>query len=102
MSSEVRARVQLAECVRGLKARLARAVTDEFFQRHPDWEERYGERGRQRGIEDAGFHLDFLAGAIESGEPAAFESYARWTAGVLGARGIGPHVAENLEQLSAA
>jgi len=102
-SGDLNTRVRLAERIRSLKPALAEAVTEQFFQRHPDWKERYGERGRQRGIEDASFHLDFLAGAIECGEPAAFESYARWTVGVLEARGIAAHfVAENIEQLSGA
>ena len=97
---DLNTRVQLAEKLRGLKQAVAEAVTDEFFQRHPDWRERYGTLGRQRGIEDACFHQDFLAGAIESGDPGAFRDYVRWTTGVLQARGIAPHfVRENVEQL---
>jgi MerR family transcriptional regulator, light-induced transcriptional regulator len=103
LAPDLKTRVRLAEHLRFAKATLAEAVTEQFFQRHPDWQERYGDRGRQRGIEDAAFHLDFLAGAIECGEPAAFARYAHWTVGVLQARGIAPHfVAENLEQLSTA
>lgn len=36
-----------------LKFRIAESVTTEFFQRHPDWVARYGERGRELSIEDA-------------------------------------------------
>ena len=100
---DLNTRIHLAERIRSLKGLLAEAVTEQFLQRHPDWKERYGERGKQRGLEDAAFHLDFLAGAIECGEPASFEGYARWTVGVLRTRGIAAHfLAENLEQLGVA
>ena len=79
---------------------MARSVTDEFLRRHPDWLTRYGERARRHGIEDAAYHVEFLAGAVEAGSVAAFEEYVRWTAGVLAARGIGiEFLAENLVQI---
>ena len=96
-------RLALAEKLRGLRERVAEAVTGEFFARHPDWLARYGERGRGRGIEDACFHMDFLAGAVEAGSAGPFADYARWTVRVLGGRGIEPRfVAENLEQIGQA
>jgi methanogenic corrinoid protein MtbC1 len=76
-------------------------VTAQFLARHPDWLTRYGDLARVRGVEDALFHVDFLAGAIETGNTRAFEEYARWTAGVLRSRGIGPSfLAENLAQVA--
>lgn len=99
----LRERTALAEKLRRLKQTVAEAVTDEFFQRHPDWLARYGERGRKHGIEDACFHIDFLAGAVDSGSFAPFEDYARWTVRMLEARRIAPHfVVENLEQVERA
>ena len=96
-------RIALSEKLRGLKQTVAEAVTDEFFQHHPDWLMRYGERGRKHGVEDACFHIDFLAGAVESGTSTPFEDYARWTVRMLEARRIPAHfVAENLEQISRA
>jgi len=79
---------------------VAEAVTDEFLQRHPDWVARYGAPARRHGIEDAAYHIEFLAAAVEAGSTAAFEDYVRWTAGVLAARGIGVEfLAENLVQI---
>ncbi len=96
-------RVALAETLRRHKSAVAETVTEEFFQRHPDWLVRYGEKGRQRGLEDAAYHVDFLAGAIETGAVATFENYARWTTNVLRSRGIAPaFVAENLRQVGQA
>ncbi len=96
-------RMALADKLRHLKPAIAESVTTEFFQRHPDWVARYGERGRNLGIEDACFHLEFLAGALEAGSVTPFEDYVHWTARMLGARNIAAHfVAENLEQIESA
>jgi methanogenic corrinoid protein MtbC1 len=79
---------------------VAGEVTDQFLARHPEWEKRYGDRARQFGIEDAGYHLDFLAAGIESGPAQAFADYGGWAARMLMARHIEPRfLAENLEQI---
>lgn len=93
----------LAQRLNAIKDGIAREVTAEFLLRHPQWIARYGDRATRFGIEDAGYHLDFLAGAIEANSPESFATYARWSAGVLGARGIAPAaLAENLEQIETA
>ncbi len=48
-----------------------------LFDPSPDWVSRYGERARQFGIEDAGFHQDFLAAAVDSGKTESFAEYSR-------------------------
>jgi MerR family transcriptional regulator, light-induced transcriptional regulator len=79
---------------------LAEAVTDAFLVRHPDWVARYGDRARTAGIEDARFHVQFLAAALERGSIAAFRDYVQWATRVLGARGIDPaFLWENLQQI---
>jgi methanogenic corrinoid protein MtbC1 len=93
-------RLALARRLRDRKDRIAESVTDEFLRRHPDWVTRYGQRARRYGVEDAGYHVEFLAAAVEAGSLPAFEEYVRWTAGVLATRGIGiDFVAENLVQI---
>ncbi len=94
MTDSASKRVRLAQKLGSVKQDAARAITTEFFRRHPDWSARYGERGRQFCTADACLHMDFLAGAIEAGSPEAFAAYARWTARMLGARGIGAHTLE--------
>ena len=95
-------RANLAERLRTLRQETATEVTKEFLERHPDWLERYGSRAIERGEQDAIYHLDFLAAAIEAGSSAAFENYARWCARMLEARGIAPSfVVENFEQIGA-
>lgn len=86
--------------IRGLAPSVARAVIDEFFRRYPAWLDKYGLSGVERGIEDARFHMDFLAGAIESGNPGAFADYIGWAARVLASRNIGTNfLIENIEQV---
>ena len=92
----------LAGAVLDRRDDIAARVTEEFLQNHPDWLTRYGDAARTRGIEDARFHIDFLAGAVQGGGEAAFRNYARWTARVLGSRGIDPDfLIENLEAIGA-
>ena len=96
-------RVALAEQLRRSRHEVAELVTEEFLHRHPDWLERYGDRARTHGVADALFHQDFLAGALEADSVTAFQDYARWTAGMLAARGIDPgFLRENLRQIGAA
>ena len=83
-----------------MKQGVAEAITDEFFLNHPEWAVRYGDRGRRFCTADTCFHVEFLAGAIEANSPEAFADYARWTARMLGARGIAAHtLEENFTQL---
>lgn len=90
----------MAEQMRALSDAVAADVTDQFLHAHPDWIARYGARARLLGIEDAKYHISFLAGALEAGAPAAFAEYVRWTSRVLAARGIAPaFLAENLAQV---
>ena len=100
MSLSVSERFALVQKLASVKQNVALAITDEFFIAHPDWVDRYGERGRQFCTADACFHIEFLAGAIEAASPEAFASYSRWTARMLGSRGIAEHTLEqNLAQL---
>jgi MerR family transcriptional regulator, light-induced transcriptional regulator len=90
----------VADTLRAQRDEIAVLATAEFLDRHPDWLARYGERARRFGVEDARFHVDFLAGAVQSGSEAAFVDYARWTARVLASRGIPvDRLVENLEQV---
>lgn len=102
MTPEQARRRTIADQLHANRASIAVSVTDEFLERHPDWLDRYPE-ARQRGEEDAGFHVEFLAGAILADETAAFADYARWTCRMLSARGIAPEfLSENLEQVGRA
>jgi methanogenic corrinoid protein MtbC1 len=79
---------------------LPARVAAVFYARHPEWVTRFGAAGRMRCVEDTRFHISFLAGAVQTGRTEPFVEYVKWTAGVLGARGIdSAHLAEHLELL---
>ena len=100
LSQSVAERIRLGHKLASVKQQVAQAISDEFFLTHPEWVDRYGEKGRRFCTADACFHIEFLAGAIEAGSPEAFGDYARWTARMLAARGIAAHtLQENLAQL---
>lgn len=93
----------LADLIRSNRSGISERVTDEFLARHPSWLEQYGELVRRSGVEDAGFHQDFLAAAIEANEVDAFTSYLRWSARTLASRGSSAtFLVENVEQIGAA
>lgn len=100
MTQSVSDGFKLARRLLSVKQNVSQAVSNQFFLINPEWEVRYGERGRQFCTADACFHIEFLAGAIQAGSPEAFADYARWTARMLGARGIDAHsLEENFAQL---
>lgn len=88
----------LAEALGLAREGVVARVTHALYARHPEWQQRFGERGRQRCADDARHHLRALEGALRAEAPSAFESYARWARGMLEARGIeGAHLAQHLE-----
>jgi len=76
---------------------LAELIAAEHYRRRPELAVRYGRIGPQRCLEDALFHLQFLSGSVEVGDPRVFADYTAWVADLLGQRRIpAEHVAENL------
>ena len=91
---------QLADVIRTVSPAVAISVIDDFLERHPDWRLRYGARAVSAGVQDAGYHLAFLAAAVEGDDPGAFASYARWTGRVLASRGMATtFLSENIAQV---
>ena len=87
-------RFQLARRLLAIKQDVSRDVVDQFFTAHPEWDARFGDHGRLQTANDTCFHIDFLAGAIEAGSPDAFGDYSRWSARVLGSRGMDARLLE--------
>ena len=102
MSGAFQERGLLANKIRRARQATAETITEEFFRNHQSGPiARMGERGRAFCLEDAGYHLDFLAGALQAGAPQAFHGYVRWTSNVLRARAIPPQcLLENLRLLA--
>jgi methanogenic corrinoid protein MtbC1 len=70
------------------QAAIAEELVDRQFAARPELSERYGPSGRQKCLEDAGYHLAYLADAMDAGEPALFASYVGWAKVMLGKRRI--------------
>ncbi len=74
--------------LRQLSDPVADDLTRIYFDRHPDFAERFGERGRRHTRDDAAFIMSFLAAAVETGAERGFTDFVRWTAVVLESRQV--------------
>jgi hypothetical protein len=93
----------LAERLRRDLPRISADVMDEIWRDEPFWEQRFGERGRRRMTEDAAFHAEYLAQAIEAADGGVMKRYATWLQSVLTTRGMSTrHLDENFARLAKA
>jgi len=67
---------------------LAREIVQRHWKLRPALEQLYGEKGRTRCLEDARYHLRYLAEAVGAREPALFVHYITWAKTMLLARNI--------------
>jgi methanogenic corrinoid protein MtbC1 len=65
---------------------LAREIVERHWQFRPGLEQRYGDKGRARCLEDARYHLRYLSEAVGAREPALFVHYVTWAKTTLLAR----------------
>ncbi len=77
-----------AHTIRTRLEELATAVADRHFAAFPEVLERFGDAGRIRCLEDARFHLRFLATALDTHSDAMFLDYVAWTKVVLARRNV--------------
>ena len=70
------------------KETLARSITARLYEEKPQLLEKYGERGREKCLEDMHYNLEHLAPAVELGDPGMFASYVRWLDSLLRARNV--------------
>ena len=69
---------------------LAEAVVSRQYQLQPGLRERYGESGQAKCVQDAEYHLAYLATAVTFSSPALFSDYIAWAKAVLAAFGVAP------------
>ena len=94
--------IELADRIEAQAVALTRRVLGEMYA-NLFWQERFGERGRQRAEEDGRYHLTYLAEALRAESPEILVNYARWLRTVLTTRGMcSRHLAENFARLAAA
>jgi methanogenic corrinoid protein MtbC1 len=79
---------QTGEAIDVKRAELAEAVTIRHYELKPELEARYGAAGRAKCLQDAAFHLSYLAEALQNSQPALFSDYVVWARAMLAGRGI--------------
>ncbi len=57
---------------------LAERVVELQYARQPEIWKPYGSPGREKSVRDAGYHLTYLAEAVEADDPALFGEYLAW------------------------
>lgn len=67
---------------------IVASVVRALYERHPEWETRWGPAGRESCSRDVGFTLSFTEAALRSGDPTILHDYGRWLAGLLLSRGV--------------
>lgn len=72
----------------GRQEDLARQIVERHWKIRPALEERFGEKGRTKCLEDARYHLRYLSEAVGAREPALFVHYVTWAKTMLVARNI--------------
>jgi signal transduction histidine kinase len=91
---------QAGAAIEARRGELAEAVTARHYARRPELAARYGAVGRIKCLEDAHFHLSYLAEAVAAASPPLFADYVAWARVMLAGRGIpAEDLAENLAVL---
>ena len=70
------------------KETIARSVTGLLYAEMPWLLDKYGDRGRDKCLQDMRYNLEHLIPAVELEAPDMFARYAAWCDGVLRARGV--------------
>lgn len=79
---------QAAAAINRHRSSLAAQIVAREFQRNPALQQRYGSAGRERCLEDAGYHLGYLAQAVAADHRGLFDDYVGWAKVMLARRGV--------------
>ncbi|MBN1990990.1 MAG: cobalamin-dependent protein [Bacteroidales bacterium] len=60
------------------QTKLAEKIVTEKYKREPHLWDKYGEAGKIHSLRDVGYHLQFLAEAVSSGNILIFSDYVAW------------------------
>lgn len=74
--------------LRERRAAIAADLVHRQFAADPALEHRYGPAGRAKCLEDAHYHLSYLADAMNTGSPDIFSNYVAWAKVMLAKRGV--------------
>jgi methanogenic corrinoid protein MtbC1 len=77
-----------ADRLRQQQPAIAAALVERQFSDRPELAMRYGAIGREKCLQDANYHLAFLADAMRADTPALFANYLAWAKVMLSTRNI--------------
>jgi methanogenic corrinoid protein MtbC1 len=69
---------QAAALLRNKKTALAEDATARVYKENLETWSTYGDRGREKGLRDMGYHLNYLIEALEAADPTLFIEYISW------------------------
>ena len=70
------------------QAAIAEEIVKRNFAAYPELARRYGPAGRDKCLQDAKYHLAYLAESMDAGGPALFANYVAWAKVMLCKRGV--------------
>lgn len=70
------------------KLPLANLLTKMHFEQNPGLLARYGDEGKEKCLQDAAYHLFYLAEAVKAESKELFSSYIEWAASMLQSRKV--------------
>lgn len=79
---------EAGNAVHRLQSKLAREVVDLHYSQDLALAERYGPRGYEKCVEDADYHLSYLAEALLAESATLFTNYVQWAESMLTSRNI--------------
>lgn len=79
---------EIARAILDRRDEIAERIVSEQFERRPGLAQRYGTAGRSKCVQDALYHLSYLAEAIRASSPVLFADYAAWAKTLLDGLGI--------------
>jgi signal transduction histidine kinase len=82
--------VAISRAIHSRRRALSAAVVERQYELYPELRDRYGERGREKCIEDTEFHLAHLSAAVLASSPTIFADYVGWVSSIMSAVGIRP------------
>ncbi len=69
---------ECAQAIRRQHAALAEAIVERQYAQQPEIWRPFGDPGRAKSVRDAGYHLTYLAEALDARQPALFVEYLAW------------------------
>ena len=88
MSAADDASRRAADALNERRDAIAAALVEREFAAHPELTQRYGAIGREKSLQDAGYHLAYLAEAVARGDATLFADYIGWAKVMLARRGV--------------